>query len=141
MSVYDPYTDPHQGHTGFDPEHLTSDPLRPSYRSGLLTALVTFAALTTALVTLLLAGLITVNEVTCGSGLGTPRCGQEGIAVRSLLSTGVVGIASLIAVKVAGSFVLRLRAGAALIALTIAVGAMTVLVVWLRQDLGLPFPW
>lgn len=119
MSVYDPYTDPHQGHTGFDPKHLNSDPLRPSYRSG----------------------LITVNEVTCGSGLGTPRCAQEGIAVRSLVATGVVGITSMIAIKVAGSFVVRLRAGAALIALTIGVGAMTVLVVWLRQDLGLPFPW
>ncbi|HLS14786.1 MAG TPA: hypothetical protein VK095_09765 [Beutenbergiaceae bacterium] len=141
MSDDDPYTHPHQGQSGFDPNHLHTDPLRVSYRSGLLTALVTFTALSTALVTLLLAGLITINDVTCGSGLGTPRCGQDGIAARSLVATGVVGLASLITIKVAGSFVSRLRAGAGLIALTIAVGAMTVLVFWLRQDLGLPFPW
>lgn len=110
-------------------------------RSPILTALVSFVSLSIVPVTIVVAMLVWLNQELCAEGLATIQCQGVDATVRGLVATGITGFSALVVSMIGGGRVKRARNTAGLVLVTLAIAAMAILIAWLRQNLGIPFPF
>ncbi|MGC0274115.1 hypothetical protein ACO0LV_14105 [Pseudactinotalea sp. Z1739] len=114
---------------------------RPPHRSPVLTALGSFVSLSITPLTVILMLLIWLNQQLCADGLSTIECPGTEDTGSGLLATAITGMAALVVSMIGGGRIKRTRNTAGVVLVTLAAGAMTLLIAWLRQNLGVPFPF
>ncbi|MGC0143313.1 hypothetical protein [Pseudactinotalea sp. Z1732] len=114
---------------------------RPPHRSPVLTALGSFVSLSIIPLTVILMMLIWLNQQLCADGLSTIECPGTEATGNGLMATAITGVAALVVGMIGGGRIKRTRNTAGVVLVTLAAGAMTILIAWLRQNLGVPFPF
>lgn len=113
----------------------------PPSRSPILTALASFISLSIVPVTVILTMLIWVNQELCQPGPAAIDCQGVDATVRALVATAGTGLGALVVSMIGGGRIKRARNTAGLVLGVVALAAMAILIAWLRQNLGIPFPW
>lgn len=110
-------------------------------QSALLTVLSTIVTLGITVVTPLLLWLIWGNQDICPPGTPSTQCQGIQETIQALGVTAAIGVVSWIVSINGGTRITKARHASGLVLKVLAVSAMAIVIIWLRQSFQIPFPW